>query len=109
MTNAGRMCSSKSPRALSAARLLPAPPGVIEIKRGERTVFALATATPEQESDLAALPASVFQNRLAGGRAVAFRGLANTEEAEDTVWAWLALGCAVSLATELFLLRALST
>jgi hypothetical protein len=84
-------------------------PGTIRVRRGERTVFALATAVPEQESDLAALPASVFQNRLAGDRTVSYRDAALADLAEDSLWTWLALGCAVVLVIEMILLRALRT
>jgi hypothetical protein len=84
-------------------------PGSVRIHRGERTVFALATAVPEQESDLTALPASVFQNRLAGDRALSYRDVTQDDEARDSLWSWLALGCAVGLAVEMVLLRALKT
>lgn len=84
-------------------RSAPAP-GAIRIRRGERTVFALATATPEQESDLAALPANVLQNRLAGDRSVTYRDASRVDEATDSLWSWLALGCAITLALESMLL-----
>ncbi len=98
----------EQPQGLVCRAVAAAPPGVVRIKRGERTVFALATAIPEQESDLAALPAAVLQNRLAGGRAVSYRDATRAaDEAEDSLWAWLALGCVTVLALELILLRIL--
>ena len=57
---------------LCRGRAAPAP-SVVRIKRRDQTVFALATAIPEPESDLAALPAAVFQNRLAGDRSLSYR------------------------------------
>jgi hypothetical protein len=99
----------EEPAGLVCRSLAAGPPGVIRIERGQQTVFALALATPEQESDLAPLPASVFQDRLAGGRTLAFRDSSQADEAEETVWAWLALACAVMVAGELILLRVLRT
>ncbi|MFI5456332.1 MAG: BatA domain-containing protein [Isosphaerales bacterium] len=84
-------------------------PGDIRIKRGERTVFALATVVPEQESDLKTLPPSVFQDRLAGDRAVAYRDASRAEDDADGPWAWLAVACVTCLALELILLRAFRT
>ncbi len=93
---------------LCRARSAPAP-GVVRIKRGDRTVFALATTVPAAESDLAALPASVFQDRLAGDRALSYRDASQEAESSDSLWTWLALGCAVGLVVELVLLRVLKT
>ena len=44
------------------------------------------------------LPASVFQNRLAGDRILAFRDGSQADLAEDTLWAWLALAVRCGLA-----------
>ena len=95
----GQLCRSRSAPA----------PGVVRIKRRDRTVFALATAVPAAESDLAALPASVFQNRLAGDRALSYRDASQETESSDSLWTWLALGCAIGLVVELVLLRVLKT
>ncbi|MEX1098739.1 MAG: VWA domain-containing protein [Planctomycetales bacterium] len=82
------------------------PPGIYEVKRGGETVFALATAVPAEEADLATLPADVFETRLAGGRQVRYRSaLASEAEGEDRLWTWLALACATCLLGEIAVLR----
>ena len=93
---------------LCRARAAPGP-AVIRVKRRDQTVFALATAIPENESDLAALPAAVFRNRLAGDRALSYHDAIQSDDSSDSLWTWLALGCAVGLVTELTLLRAMRT
>jgi hypothetical protein len=99
----------EEPEGLVCRQFAAGAPGAIRIKRGDRTVFALATALPEQESDLAALSPSILQNRLAGDRAVSYRDATRVDEAEDSLWAAMALGCAIVLAVELILLRVLRT
>ncbi len=93
---------------LCRARAAPGP-AVYRVKRRDQTVFALATAIPETESDLAALPASVFRNRLAGDRALSYHDAIDAVESSDRFWTWLALGCAVGLVIELLLLRIFKT
>jgi hypothetical protein len=93
---------------LCRARAAPGP-AVIRVKRRDQTVFALATAISETESDLAALPASVFRNRLAGDRALSYHDATEADESSDSFWTWLALGCAVGLVMELLLLRIFKT
>jgi hypothetical protein len=85
------------------------PPGVIRIVRGERTAFALASAVPEQESDLRPLPMSVFQSRLVGDRRVSYRDANRPDDETVTVWSWLAAACVACLAAEPTLLRAFRT
>jgi hypothetical protein len=99
----------EEPEGLVCRQGVAGAPGVIRIRRGDRTVFALATALPEQECDLAALSPSVLQNRLAGDRAVSYRDTTRVEDAEDSLGAGLAMGCAIILAVELILLRVLRT
>jgi len=99
----------EEPEGPVCRQLAAGAPGVVRIKRGDRTVFALAMALPEQESDLAALSPSVLQNRLAGDRAVSYRDATQVDEAEDSLWAGLGLACAIVLAVELILLRVLRT
>ena len=89
---------------LCRGRAAPAP-SVLRIKRRDQTVFALATAIPEPESDLAALPAAVFRERLAGDRSLLYRDAAELEVSTDSLWTWLALGCVMCVAVELVLLR----
>jgi Aerotolerance regulator N-terminal len=99
----------EEPEGLVCRQLAAGAPGATRIKRGDRTVFALATALPEQESDLAALSPSILQDRLAGDRAVSYRDATQVDEAEDSLWAAMVLGCAIVLAVELILLRVLRT
>ena len=99
----------EEPEGLVCRQRAAGAPGTVKIKRDARTVFALATAVPEQESDLTALSPTILQNRLAGDRAVSYRDATRGDEAVDSLWAWLALGCAIGLAVELILLRALRT
>ena len=101
----------EEPEGLVCRSLAAGPPGVIRIERGEQTVFALASAIPEQESDLAPLPASVFQNRLAGDRSLSFRDAnRQADEAADTPLGLAGRSaCAVAWWRELILLRVLKT
>ncbi len=76
-------------------------PGHYSVKRGGETVFALATAIAEEESDLATLPADVLTSRLAGGRDVQFHSGPQDEQPRDTLWTWLAVACVGCLFLEL--------
>ncbi|MEX0715506.1 MAG: VWA domain-containing protein [Planctomycetaceae bacterium] len=83
-----------------------APPGVYEVRRGNATVFALATGIPAEEADLSALSAEVFETRLAGDRQVRYRSaLAAEDDGADRLWTWLALACAMCLLGEVAALR----
>jgi Aerotolerance regulator N-terminal/von Willebrand factor type A domain len=95
----------EEPAGLVCRQLAAGAPGTVRIQRGARTVFALAKVLPDQESDLTALSASILQGRLAGGRELSYRDSTRVDEAEDSLWAWLALACAIGLAVELILLR----
>jgi hypothetical protein len=85
------------------------PPGVYQIKRGEKVVYAVATATPAEESDLRALEPAVFEGRLAGGRAVHYRAAAAGQERHDDLWLWPAALCVACLLGELLALKLFRT
>ena len=82
-------------------------PGVYQVMRGERVVFAAAIAVPPEESDLRALEPHVFQGRLAGGRRLHYRARrsAPEEEPRDDLWVWLAVGCVGCLLAEVMVLK----
>ena len=81
------------------------PPGVYEVKRATQTVFALASAIPADEADLATLAADVMTDRLAGGRDVKYRSALRDEEPRDDLWSWLAVACVGCALTEVFGLK----
>ncbi len=86
------------------------PPGVYEVKRGEKTVYAMATAIHPDESDLRTLGADVFQGRLSGTRKVSFRAnAAIAGEEQDTLWTYLAVACMVCLLGEVLVLKIFRT
>ncbi len=90
---------------------LPGPetPGVYQVQRNRSTVFALAAGIPADESDLRPLEAAVFQDRLAGGRALSYHAAAADDELRDDLWSWLAAGCVLLLLAELIALKAFRT
>ncbi len=72
------------------------------MKREAATVFALASAIPPSESDLATMEPEVLKDRLAGGRQVAFQQAGSGQaEPKDTTWAWVLAGCCACLMLEL--------
>lgn len=83
-------------------------PGVFSVKRDRQTVYAIATATPGIESDLASLPPDVLTTRLAGDRTVAFSH-AGAEPPTDSTWTWLLVACSACIVGEIVLLRAFRT
>ncbi|MDB5387636.1 MAG: hypothetical protein JWM11_3282 [Planctomycetaceae bacterium] len=86
------------------------PPGVYRVTRRNADVFALATAVPAGESDLRALSAEVFQDRLAAGRQIRFHAArGQADEERDTLWSWLAVGCLVCFMCEFLTLKILRT
>ncbi|MFI5378466.1 MAG: BatA and WFA domain-containing protein [Tepidisphaerales bacterium] len=85
------------------------PPGIYRVLRGEQTVFAVAAAVPPGESDLRSLDPQVLKNRLAGGRKIDIRSLADDPQRHDTVWAWCLVACAVFLLLELLTLKLFRT
>jgi hypothetical protein len=84
------------------------PPGVYVVTR-ETPVFAIAAATPAEESDLRSLSPDVLQSRLAGGRKVHFQSAGGAEETRDDRWVWLGVGCVCCLLVELVLLKVFKT
>lgn len=84
-------------------------PGVYRVQRDGKTVFAVATGIPPQESDLATLGESVFKDRLAGGRTVHYRSAAAGQEKQDDIWLWFVVACVGCLCTELIVLRIFRT
>jgi hypothetical protein len=85
------------------------PPGVYEVKRDAQTVFALASAIPAEESDLATLASDVMTDRLSGGRDVKFRAALREEEPRDELWSWLALACLGCMLVEVLSLKVFKT
>jgi hypothetical protein len=83
--------------------------GVYQVKRGNATVFSVAAALPPEEADLQALEASVWQDRLAGGRKVHYRAVSGGGEERDDLWVWLAAACVLCGLVELVALRAYRT
>ncbi|MBW3541206.1 MAG: BatA domain-containing protein [Planctomycetes bacterium] len=81
-------------------------PGVYRVERDGRTEFAVASAIPATESDLAPLPANVFRERLSAGRDLRFRSQSSlNRDARDRLWTWLAVACASCLLAEVATLR----
>jgi hypothetical protein len=72
-------------------------PGTHLVRREGKTVFAIASAAPPEESDLRSIQGSVLTKRLARGRAADFRSTADLLQNErDDVWTYAlvaAVGC----------------
>jgi hypothetical protein len=85
------------------------PPGVYRIEREEQTVFALPTAVPAEEADLATLDSELLTGRLAGGRKVQFRAAVRDEPPRDDLWTWFAIACVGCILGEVCGLRAFRT
>ena len=81
------------------------------VQRGSTTVYAVATAIPASEADLAPLDPAVLTERLAGGRKVAFASAANGDDSgrNDRLWAWVLAACCGCLLLELLALLAFRT
>ena len=90
-------------------------PGVYRVKRGDKTVFAAATACPPEESDLRPVTAGALEAQLAPktaapgqAHAVAIVGLpgqAPRQEAAE-IWPWLLVAALAFMLSELVLLKA---
>jgi hypothetical protein len=76
------------------------PPGVYQVKRGDETLIAAATAPPASESDLQSLDPKTLTTKLVAGRDVYFEG-AGEEPPKDQAWAWLLVACAACMIGEL--------
>jgi hypothetical protein len=85
-------------------------PGVYQVRRGDATVFALASAVPPTEADLTAIDPALLQGRLAGGRAVHFtQSASDAPELRDNTWAWVLAACVGCLLLETVALLAFKT
>ncbi|MDB5323027.1 MAG: hypothetical protein JWN40_4658 [Phycisphaerales bacterium] len=86
------------------------PPGVYQVKRGNATLFAVATGVSKDESDLRTIDASVIQ-RLAGGREVHFdaAGAGGGEDQKDRAWTWALIACTTCMLLEIGVLKAFRT
>jgi hypothetical protein len=85
-------------------------PGIYRVMHRGDTVFAVAATIPEAESDLSALPAKVFEERLAGSRDLRFRSQVQVgAEERDTLWSWLAVACVACLLGEVAALKGFKT
>ena len=82
--------------------------GAYQVKRDDRIVFAMATASPASQSDLQSIDPSILTTRLAAGRNVAFH-TAGDLPPQDIAWSWLLVGCAVCLIGELGVLKLFRT
>ncbi len=81
-------------------------PGIYRVQRSDETVMAVACGVSGDESDLRVLDASVFQERLAGGRSLGFRTAADTDSGEsDQSWWWFAAACTACMLAEMAVLR----
>lgn len=85
------------------------PPGVYEVQREGRTLLAVATGIPAEESDLRPLAQADVADRLAGGRAVHYRAVVGGVRQQDDFWTWIAVACAALMLVELAVLRVFKT
>lgn len=76
-------------------------PGAYVVKRGDQTVFALASTIPPEESNLTTLASDLLTSRLAGGREIQFHSGVQEDEPRDRIWTWLAVGCVSFLLIEM--------
>jgi len=83
-------------------------PGVYQIKRGDKPVYALAIAPPASQSDLQTIDPATLTTRLAAGRHVAYASAGDLPPADDA-WAWLLVACAGCLISEVVLLKLFPT
>jgi hypothetical protein len=83
--------------------------GVYRVQRDDTPVYSVAAALPAEECDLRTLEPAVLQERLAGGRTVHFRSVAEAGDERDYLWVWLAVACVLCLLAEVVALRAFRT
>jgi hypothetical protein len=87
-----------------------AAPGAYVVKRGDSVVFALASAAPALESDLATMDPVVLKDRLSGGRKLAYSGGgSDSERRKDDTWSWIIVACAACMMGELTALKLFKT
>jgi len=87
----------------------PDRPGVYQVRRDGKPVFAMALNVPAEESELEGLPGDVFTERLAGGRKLYFHGAAGAADRRDDAWKWFAVACVVCMLGEVAALLAFRT
>lgn len=75
-------------------------PGVYEVRRGSKTIYAMASAIPPEEADLMPLSSDLITNRLSGGRDVKYRSALDNEEPRDDFWSLLAVICLACIFAE---------
>ena len=80
-------------------------PDIFEIEKDGKSVFALAANLSPEESDLRTLDASLFEDRLSGGRDVSFTRVTGEKREEDRSWIWLAVAAVVALIGEVAILK----
>lgn len=85
------------------------PPGIYQVKRGENTVFALASGVSPVESDLASIEPSVLTDRLAGGRTVRFTAAGDDQTPPETAWSWIVAACIGCMLLEVATLKLFRT
>lgn len=104
---AGAAASTFAPDGSNVLWRVPAlgKPGVYLVQRDAQPLYAVAVATPPEESDLRPLEAEVFEGRLAGSRSVQFRAVVGMEEEKDSLWTWLVAGCVLCLCGEILSLK----
>jgi hypothetical protein len=83
----------------------PGSAGAYRVMRGDKAVYALATAAPAVESDLQTIDPSLLTGRLAGGRTVEFHASGEDEQRNDTAWAWVLAVCAMCMIGEVGMLK----
>jgi hypothetical protein len=81
------------------------PPGIYQVQREGKPVYAVATAAPSEESELEPLPPEVLQGRLAGGRTVYYKAADQEVDRHDDSWVWLLTACALALCVECGVLK----
>jgi hypothetical protein len=85
--------------------LAAGPPGVYEVRRGEETVFAVATAIPPEESDLRVMSRELLSQPSMGAQEVGYRSSMESDEMYDSAWAGLLASCVGCLIVEFIVLR----
>jgi hypothetical protein len=83
-------------------------PGTYQVKRGDTPVFAVAIAPPASQSDLQTIDPTTLTTRLAAGRRVSYKSAGDLPPSDDA-WAWLLVGCAGCMISELVVLKLFRT
>jgi len=81
------------------------PPGIYTVQREGKPVLAVATGVPAEESDLRPVPASEFQDRLAGKRTIHYRSAISGSRDSDELWTWIGVVCVSVMLLELIALK----